>query len=116
MNKTRNWMVGLTIVALLAVGAVALAGNGFGASTAWEPPHATGDCNLQERDADGDGTPNCDDPNWVRPLDGSGYGGGSGYGRNLFENRPMDGSGFGARQGGGQGQGTGSRLQDGSCL
>jgi hypothetical protein len=25
------------------------------------------------RDADGDGVPNCQDPDWTRPLDGSGY-------------------------------------------
>ena len=25
------------------------------------------------RDADGDGIPNCQDPDWSRPLDGSGY-------------------------------------------
>lgn len=25
------------------------------------------------RDADGDGIPNCLDPDWVRPLDGTGY-------------------------------------------
>lgn len=25
------------------------------------------------RDADGDGIPNCQDPDWTRPLDGSGY-------------------------------------------
>ncbi|MEE8593759.1 MAG: hypothetical protein V3T03_06495 [Candidatus Bipolaricaulota bacterium] len=117
MNKMRNWVVGLAIVSLLAIGVVAVAGNGFGANATWEPQQAaTGDCDLHEQDADGDGTPNCEDPDWVRPLDGSGYGECQGYGRNLFENRPMDGSGFGARQGGGgMGQGVGVGSRDGSC-
>jgi len=117
MNKMRNWLVGLTIVSLLAVGVVAVAGNGFGASANWEPQQAaTGDCDLHERDTDGDGILNSEDPDWVRPLDGSGYGECQGYGQNLFENRPMDGSGFGARQGGGMGQGIGGGSHAGSCL
>lgn len=32
------------------------------------------------RDADGDGIPNCQDPDWARPQDGSGYKGGAGKG------------------------------------
>ncbi len=117
MNKMRNWMVGLTIVSLLAVGVIAVAGNGFGASAISEPPRAaTRDCNLTERDTDGDGILNCDDPDWVPPLDGSGYGESKGYGQNLSGNRPQDGSGFGARQGGGQGQRAGGGMHDGSCL
>ncbi len=113
MNKMRNWMVGLTIVSLLAVGVVAVAGNGFGASADWQSHQAaTGDCDLHERDADGDGTPNCEDQDWARPLNGTGYGESQGYRQNLFENRPMDGSGFGARRGGGMGNGVGG----GSCL
>jgi len=113
MNKMRNLIVGLTIVSLLAVGVVVVAGNGFGASTNWEPQQAaTGDCDLHERDADGDGILNSEDTDWARPLNGSGYGerkGSAGSG-------PVDGSGFGAHQGGGQGQGSGSRMHDGSCL
>ena len=116
MHKMRNWMVGLTIVSLLAVGVVAVAGNGFGASATGEPQQAaTGDCDLHERDADGDGVLNCEDADWVRPLDGSGYGEGYGYGQNLSGNRPMDGSGFGARHGGGMGQELGGGSRDGSC-
>ena len=99
MTKMRNWMVGLTIASLLAVGAVAIAGNGLGARATWALPHTTGDCDSRERDADGDGTPNCADLDWVRPLDGSGYGECEGYGRNLLENRPMDG--IGAERGSG---------------
>ena len=113
MNKIRNLIVGLTLVSLLAVGVVAVAGNGFGVSTTFEPQRAaTGDCSLNERDSDGDGILNSEDADWVRPLDGSGYGermGGAGNG-------PRDGSGFGARQGGGMGQGSGSGDCDGSCL
>lgn len=107
MNKIRNLIVGLTLVSLIAVGVVAVAGNEFGASTTFEPQKAaTGDCNLNERDADGDGILNSEDADWARPTDGSGYGqrrGDAGSG-------PMDGSGFGARQGGGLGQRSGSCL------
>ena len=113
MNKIRNLIVGLTLVSLLAVGVVAVAGNGFGASTTFEPQRAvSGDCDLQARDSDGDGILNSEDSDWVRPLDGSGYGerkGNAGSG-------PKDGSGFGARLGGGLGQGSGSGDCDGSCL
>jgi len=105
MNKIRNLIVGLTLVSLLAVGVVAVAGSGFGASTTFEPQQAaTGDCSLQERDSDGDGILNSEDSDWVRPLDGSGYGEKQGN----AGNGPLDGSGFG--------QGTGSGDCDGSCL
>ncbi len=118
MHKIRNSIVGLTLASLLAVGAVAVAGNGFGANTTFEPQRAaTGDCSLHERDADGDGILNSEDADWVRPMDGSGYGVSQGHGRKLPGNRPMDGSGFGAHQGGAAGRGTGSTgLRDGSCL
>lgn len=77
-------MVGLTIASLLAVGVVAVAGNGFGASATSEPLRAaTGDCDFHERDTDGDRILNCEDPDWVRPLDGRGYGESKGYGQNL---------------------------------
>ena len=98
MSKMRNWMVGLTIVSLLAVGVVALAGNGFGGSESWDPPQAApSDCDLHERDADGDGILNSEDPDWARPLDGGGYGPGQGYGMNQSGNRPLDGTEYGAR-------------------
>ena len=113
MNKIRNLIVGLTLVSLLAVGVVAVAGNGFGASTTFVPQNAaTGDCGLHERDSDGDGILNSEDTDWVRPMDGSGYGERQGN----AGNGPMDGSGFGARQGGGLGQGSGNGIHDGSCL
>ena len=118
MNKKRNWMIGLTIVSLLAIGVVAVAGNGFGDSTARsnERQAASGSCTLQERDADGDRIPNSEDPDWAAPVDGSGYGRQTGYGRNLSANCLQDGSGYGIRQGGGHGQRGSAGECDGSPL
>jgi len=114
MTKMRNWMVGLAAVALLAVGAVALAGNGFGSNDSWIPAQAsTGDCDLHERDADGDGILNSEDTDWERPLDGSGYG--LGQGANGSGSRPLDGTGFGAGQNAGQGQQNCSGSCAGGC-
>lgn len=115
MNKMRNWMIGLTIVSLLAVGVVAVAGNGFGGSESWTPQQsADGDCDLHERDADSDGILNSEDSDWVRPMDGSGYGASQGNAQGLSGSRPLDGSGYGAGQG--LGQGSSSGMHDGSCL
>ncbi len=109
MNKTRNLIIGLVLASLLAVGVAAVAGNGFGATSIWQPQRTASDsCDLNERDADGDGILNAEDSDWVRPMDGTGYGSGEGYGRNQSGERPMDGTGYGARQGGG--------LHDGHCL
>ena len=110
MNKIRNWIVGLTAVTLLGVGVGALAGNGFGGSdsTALLQP-AAGTC-VNERDHDGDGILNMEDPDWVRPLDGSGYGPRYHDGQGLTGDRPLDGSGFGGQRRDGNG------LRDGSCL
>ena len=115
MNRMRNWMVGLTIVSLLAVGVAALAGNGFGENGgSWNAQAATsGECDGHERDADGDGIVNSEDPDWAGPQDGSGYGQGIGYGRNLSGDGPLDGTGYGARQSGGQG--AGRRGGRGDC-
>ena len=115
MNKTRSLILGLMIVSLLAVGVVAVAGNGFGSSVSVGAQQASaGTCSLYERDADGDGIVNSEDADWVRPLDGSGYGHNQGHGQNLSEQRPLDGSGFGGH-GGGVGQRVGGGLGDGSC-
>ena len=112
MNKIRTLITGLTVVSLLAVGLVAVAGNGFRSSTEWAPQQAaTGDCTF---DADGDGIINSEDADWVRPFDGSGYGQSEGFAQGSFENRPVNGSGYGARMGGGLGQGAG--MRDGSCI
>ena len=114
MNKVRGWMIGLTILSLLAIGVVAIAQNRFGGSagiwTRQQP--VSGSCALQERDADGDGITNSEDPDWVAPLDGSGYGQRQVHGRNVSVNRPLDGIGYGSRHGGGQGQ----RGCSGDCV
>ena len=92
------------MVSLLAVGVVALAENGFGGkgSADWAAARAAGECSCDgERDMDGDGIPNCEDPDFVRPLDGSGYGQMQGYGRGL-----RDGSGNGVCDGSGYGHGA----------
>ena len=113
MKKMRNWIVGLTLISLIVVGLVAVADNGFGAGTTCEPGQAqTCDCDQAERDADGDGIPNSEDTDWVRPLDGTGYGNRSGGG---CHNALRDGSGFRAGARGIQ-QGTrGGGTCDGSC-
>lgn len=100
MKKLRHWTLGLTLVGLLVAGVVALAGNGFGGSgqAASCSQSAT---TLYERDADGDGIPNCDDPDWTaQPADGSGYGTGQGYRMNQSESRPLDGTGRGMHRAG----------------
>ena len=119
MSKMKNWMVALALVSLLAVGVVALAGNGFGTTTGFNTPLATGTCAC-DQDDDGDGIPNSEDPDWVRPLDGSGYGTGygTGYGMGLSADRPLDGTGYGAQGGNGMNNGSGTcgGNCDGSCL
>jgi hypothetical protein len=72
MTKTKTIVIGNLLLTLLAFGLVALAGGGFGKGVPSDKPGA-GAC-MQERDSDGDGIPNCDDPDWTRPLDGTGYG------------------------------------------
>ena len=94
------------IVLAVVVGAVALmapsasAGSGFGHGFAWV------------NDADGDGIPNGQDPDWVPPRDGSGYKLRNGFGTTTPRVGPKARSGNPActsvqiRQ----------RLRDGSCL
>jgi hypothetical protein len=108
MKKMRNGMIALAAVLLLAVGVVAIAGNGFGENAEWSAPasgagnrglrgaDAAGGYALSGRDADGDGICNSEDPDWVRPADGTGYGRREGRGLNRANDRSLDGSGFGA--------------------
>jgi len=112
-----NWIVGLTLLALVAAGAVARAGNKFGGNVSnWSQQRvAAGDCAFHERDSDGDGIPNSEDPDWICPLDGSGYGERQGYGQSRAVNRPLDGTGFGARQSGGTLRSCGGEQHNGSC-
>ena len=105
MNR---WIVGLTIVALLAVGGVALAGGGFSGrglrGQASCPATADVDC---EPGTGIDGVAGCDNVDGgICPQDGSGCEEGAGTGLGLSENRPLDGSGAQCA-GGGQGQRAG---------
>ena len=83
MKNTWKLMAGLAAVAILAAGIVALAGNGFGGNNGGYQSQAgsgsTCPCEAS-RDADGDGIPNAQDPDWTRPLDGTGYQCGAGGG------------------------------------
>jgi len=107
-------IAGLTLVSLLAVALVAVAGNGFGGSSDWAPQQAgAGDCDVSTHDADGDGVINSADGDWDRPFDGSGYGKSEGFGQGNAGSRPMDGSGYGAGQGSGLGQGSGNGMHAG---
>jgi len=104
MTRIRKLIVGLLMVSLLVVGLVAIAGNRLGGkgSDEWTAARGTGECSLQQnQDSDGDGIPNCEDPDWVRPLDGTGF-------------RHMQGQGKGVHDGGGNGHGKGNGACDGS--
>ena len=102
MNR---WIVGLTILALLTVGGVAIAGGGFAGRSAEDRAAcpAAADGALCDADADADGIVNSEDPDWVCPEDGSGCDEGAGACLRLSANRPLDGSGAQCA-GGGQGQ------------
>jgi hypothetical protein len=109
IHDLRKWIVGLVAVALLAAGVAALAGNGFGRSTAASAescPAAAGG-SLCDQDSDGDGILNAEDPDWICPADESGCGGGAGYCQGLSANRPVDGTGDVGSCGGGMGRGIG---------
>jgi len=73
MTRTKTLIVGMLVLSLLAFGIVALAANGFGKGGSPDQAGAGSGTYLQERDSDGDGIMNCDDLDWTRPLDGSGY-------------------------------------------
>ena len=93
MKKAKNWMIGLTIVALLTLGVAAL-GNGFrGGAAASE--QAAPETTCVGLDDDGDGTINCQDDDW--PGQGAACGGGAGLanGQGRCGVLSLDGSGFG---------------------
>jgi len=101
VKKAKNWIIGLTVVVLLALGVAAL-GNGF-RSGEQAPPNAT----CGELDSDGDGIINCEDG------DGSGQGAICGGGAKLANGqgrcgvRSLDGGGCGPQAGFGMRQGRG---------
>ncbi len=108
MTKMKTLVLGLVLLSLLAVGLIAVAGNGAGGSTAAAKPGSG--TYMQTRDADGDGIPNCSDPDWTRPLDGTGFGAHHGNGSG-----PHDGTGQGARRGMGLQHGYGNGVRAGGC-
>lgn len=102
MTKMRKLIVGALVLSLLAVGLVAIAGNGFGGkgTDEWAAARGTGECSLQQsQDSDGDGILNCEDEDWTRPLDGTGF-------------KHMQSQGEGLRDGSGNKAGNG--VCDGS--
>ena len=107
LSKMNRWIVGLTILALLAVGGIALAGGGFAGGSAENRAAcpAVVDGELCDADADGDGIVNAEDLDWVCPEDGSGCEEGASACLGLSADRPLDG--FGAQCASGQGQRVG---------
>ncbi len=112
MNKLRGWIVGLAIVALLGVGIVAVAGNGFGRGeargarqgTSGDAAACSGSCTQSE--------------------DGTAAGDCAGYGQHLSAARPLDGTGYhggepagprNGQQAGRNAGGAGRASCDGSC-
>ena len=107
MKKIKTVVISILAVSILVVGLAAFAGNGFGAASSTQATNQTADASLylNQYDADGDGITNCDDPDWVAPMDGTGYDALNGNAQHLG-----DGSGQGSAHGYGQ------RLADGSGL
>jgi len=107
MKKIKTVVISILAVSILVVGLAAFAGNGFGAGSTVPAANQTSEARLyvNQQDSDGDGILNCDDPDWVAPMDGTGYGAANGQGQRLG-----DGSGLGSAHGYGQ------RLADGSGL
>ncbi len=91
-GRSKTLVLALLAISLLVIGVFAMAhGFGRGEAADWHCSGPTEDCPYAvERDADGDGIVNCEDEDWSRPLDGSGYGQTTGYGNGL-----RNGSGYG---------------------
>jgi len=105
MKKIKTVVISILVVSILVVGLAAFAGNGFGLGSAVPAANQTTGTRLyhNQQDADGDGILNCDDSDWVAPMDGTDYGVSNGQGQRLG-----GGSGIGSARGYGQ------RLADGS--
>ena len=113
--KIKNWIVGLTVVALLAAGLAVLASNGLGRGNSADTESCPAAVNgrLCDQDNDGDGILNSEDPDWICLADESGCGGGAGYCQALTADRPLDGTGFAGSCGRGNGRAFGQGL--GGC-
>lgn len=107
MKKIKTVVISILALSILVVGLAVFAGNGYGAGSTVQGAKQTDGTQffLNQQDSDGDGIINCDDPDWVAPMDGTGYGAMNGQGQRLG-----DGSGLGSAHGYGQ------RLADGSGL
>ncbi|MEN6370314.1 MAG: hypothetical protein ABFD77_11555 [Thermotogota bacterium] len=113
MNKRRlSWIVGIAAVGLLLAGAVGLAGNGFGrgASNGTQTMPCQANLNADTAcpanlDADGDGTPNGQDPDWGATCSRAGLGAALG-GANCPASCPNAQASAGSGQGGARMQGS----------
>ena len=124
--KTTQLRTALAIAAALAVislgnqlqaqsGDWGPGGQGFGPGPGMFVDENGDGINDLAPDADGDGIPNGEDEDYVRPANGTGYGpggesaGGFGQGNEWSGNGPHNGAGnFGTRPGDGTGYGTGN--------
>ena len=107
MKKIKTVVISILALSILVVGLAAFAGNGYGAGNAVQGTNQTDGTQLllNQQDSDGDDTINCEDADWVAPMDGTGYGAANRQGQRL-----ADGSGLGSAHGYGQ------RLADGSGI
>jgi len=107
MKKIKTVVISILALSILVVGLAVFAGNGYGSQSAVPAANQTGETCLYQNqyDADGDRILNCEDADWVAPMDGTGYGAANGQGQRLG-----DGSGLGSAHGYGQ------RLADGSGM
>jgi hypothetical protein len=91
MNRQRmTWIVGIVALSLLVAGVAVLAANGFGRKAGTGTQTASCQVNL---DADGDGTPNGQDPDWVPTCDGPMSGAAQGEGAARMTSCPARQSG-----------------------
>jgi len=107
MKKIKTVVISILALSILVVGLAVFAGNGYGAGSAVPGANQTDGTQLflNQQDSDGDGILNCEDADWVAPMDGTGYGAANGQGHRLG-----DGSGLGSAHG------YGHRLGDGSGM
>ena len=107
IKKIKTVTISILALSILVVGLAVFAGNGYGAGSAVPGANQTDGTQLflNQQDSDSDGIINCEDGNWVAPMDETGYGAANGQGQRL-----ADGSGLSSSHGHGQ------RLADGSGM